>query len=60
MNLAARLASKAAAGEIIISEQALQKAGLNGSDLETRCLELKGIREPVPVRVIGEKKIVLN
>ena len=60
VNLAARLASKAAAGEIIISEQALQKAGLNGSDLETRSLELKGIREPVPVRVIGEKKIVLN
>jgi adenylate cyclase len=52
VNLAARLASKAAAGEIIVSEQALREAGLDGSDLESRSLELKGISELVPVRVM--------
>jgi adenylate cyclase len=52
VNLAARLASKAAAGEIIVSEQALMKAGMDRSELETRSLELKGISEPVSVRVM--------
>jgi len=52
VNLAARLASKAAAGEIIISEQALKEAGMDGSDLESRSLELKGISGLVPVRVM--------
>jgi adenylate cyclase len=52
VNLAARLASKASAGEIIVSEQALKKGGPHGSDLETRRLELKGISEPVIVHVM--------
>ena len=52
VNTAARLASKAAAGEIIVSEQALQKANMDGSQLESRSLELKGISEPVQVRVM--------
>jgi len=52
VNLAARLASKAAAGEIILSEQALKKAGVDGNALEARSVELKGISEPVPVRVM--------
>ena len=52
VNLAARLASKAAAGEIIVSEQALKEAGIDGGALELRSLELKGISEPVPVRVM--------
>ena len=52
VNTAARLASKAAAGEIIVSEQALKEAGMNGSGLESRSLELKGINEPVHVRVM--------
>jgi adenylate cyclase len=52
VNTAARLASKAAAGEIIVSEQALQEAGIDGSELESRSLELKGISEPIPVRVM--------
>jgi adenylate cyclase len=52
VNLAARLASKAAAGEIIVSEQALKDAGIDGSGLESRTLELKGISEPVLVRVM--------
>ena len=52
VNTAARLASKAGIGEIIVSEQALQKAGIDGSSLESRTLELKGISEPVTVRVM--------
>ncbi len=52
VNTAARLASKAAQGEIIVSEQALSKAGVDGSNLESRSLELKGISEPVQVRVM--------
>jgi class 3 adenylate cyclase len=52
VNKAARLASRAAAGEIIVSEQALKQAGIDGSELESRSLELKGIREPVLVRVM--------
>jgi adenylate cyclase len=54
VNMAARLASKAAAGEIVISEKALQAAGIDGSQLEQRRLELKGISELVPVRVMHE------
>ena len=45
VNLAARLASKAAAGEIILSEKALKEAGMDGSELESRSLELKGLRK---------------
>lgn len=52
VNLAARLASKAAAGEIIASEKFLQEAGMDNSKLESRSLELKGISEPVLVRVM--------
>ncbi len=52
VNKAARLASQAAAGEIILSEQALKEAGLAAGGLEARTLELKGISAPVPVRVM--------
>ncbi len=52
VNLAARLASKAAAGEIIVSEQALKEAGIDSSELESRSLDLKGITEPVIARVM--------
>lgn len=52
VNLAARLASKAGAGEIIVSEAALKQAGVDDTGLEARTLELKGISEPVSVRVI--------
>jgi len=52
VNMAARLASKAAVGEIIVSEQALKEAGMDGTPLEMRRLELKGISEPVQVRVM--------
>jgi adenylate cyclase len=52
VNLAARLASKAAAGEIIVSEQALEETDIDRSVLEARSLELKGISEQVQVRVM--------
>jgi adenylate cyclase len=52
VNTAARLASKAAPGEIIVSEQALKESGIDGGELEARSLELKGIGAPVPVRVM--------
>jgi adenylate cyclase len=54
VNMAARLASKAAIGEIVVSEQALQRAGVDGGMLESRSLELKGISQPVQVRVMQQ------
>ena len=56
VNMTARLGSKAAAGEIIVSEQAINKAGIDASGWEARTLELKGISEPVPVRVLRGSK----
>jgi len=52
VNLTARLASKAGVGEIIVSEQALKAAGIDGTELKARSLELKGISEPVVARVM--------
>jgi adenylate cyclase len=52
VNTAARIASKAAAGEIILSEAALEQAHIDGDELESRKLELKGISEPMMVRVM--------
>ena len=52
-NLCARLSSVAAAGEILVSEEAVEAAGLQIEGLEKRVLELKGISEKVPVRVFG-------
>ncbi len=52
VNTAARIASKAAAGEILISEAALSQAEVDTSELESRKLELKGISQPVSVRVM--------
>jgi adenylate cyclase len=52
VNTAARLAAQAAAGEILLSERALAAAGIDGSGLEARSLDLKGIGAPVGVRVL--------
>ena len=52
VNLAARLAAQAAAGEIIVSEDALKDAGVDEAELESRQLSLKGIDRSVPVRVM--------
>jgi adenylate cyclase len=52
VNTAARLGSLAAAGEILVSEKALAQTDIDDSGLEVRRLELKGISEPVAVRVM--------
>ena len=53
VNTAARIASKAAAGEILVSEAALDKAKLKPDKWEMRQLELKGISEVVKVYVLS-------
>jgi adenylate cyclase len=50
-NIAARLASQAGAGEVLVSEATLSAAGLESGDMERRELELKGKSRPVNVRV---------
>lgn len=52
MNATARISSQAGPGEILISEAAYAKAGLDLGRLETRQLELKGKSEAVSVHVI--------
>jgi adenylate cyclase len=52
VNTAARLASQASAGEIIVSGTALARTDIDDTGLESRRLELKGISEPVAVRVM--------
>jgi adenylate cyclase len=52
VNSAARLASAAAAGEVLISEASAEAARLAGNDLERRDLALKGRTEPLRVRVL--------
>lgn len=52
VNMAARLASKAGTGEIIVSEAALAGTTIDATMLEARRLELKGLSEPVSVRVL--------
>jgi len=52
VNITARLASKAGAGEILISDAAYTASGLDLGELEQRQLELKGKSEPTGVRVL--------
>jgi adenylate cyclase len=52
MNTTARLASKAASGEVLISDAAYTSARLDLGCLEQRQLELKGKSEPINVRVL--------
>jgi adenylate cyclase len=52
VNVTARLASVAAAGELLISEDAYRHAGLEPGATESRRLELKGKTEPIDVRVV--------
>lgn len=51
-NTAARLASQAGAGEILISEETCIAAGLGLDQFEDRQLHLKGRSQVLPVRVI--------
>ncbi len=52
VNITARLASKAGAGEILISDSTFTAAGMNLGNLEQRRLDLKGKSEQVSVRVL--------
>jgi adenylate cyclase len=52
VNVAARLASEASAGEIVCSERTFNSAGLDLAS-ERRVVTLKGVSEPVSVRVVG-------
>lgn len=47
VNIAARFASHAKAGEIVVSDYSFRLAGLDSLDLESRNLTLKGKEEPV-------------
>ncbi len=47
VNVAARLASEAATGEIVLSESTVRKAAIETTHLEHRKLKLKGKSEPV-------------
>jgi class 3 adenylate cyclase len=53
VNIAARLASKAGQGEVLISEATYKKAQIEDPELEIRNLELKGKSGPVRVRVLS-------
>lgn len=52
VNAAARLASLAKAGEILVSEKTLASAKIDSDAFEKRTLELKGKSEPLTVRVM--------
>lgn len=53
VNTAARIASKAAAGEILVSDAAiLSQTEVDAGTLASRTLELKGISKPITVRVM--------
>ena len=52
VNIAARLASAAAKGEVVMSDATYQAAMIEDDDMEIRELELKGKSEVVNVRVI--------
>jgi adenylate cyclase len=52
VNVTARLASSAGAGEILVSEAAAAAAGMPGDGLERRRLEVRGRSEPLDVYVI--------
>ena len=58
INVAARLASVAGAGQIIVSEETSVLADLEVTGLENRRLELKGKSEPTNAWVIGGDPIV--
>lgn len=51
-NLAARLSSSAALGEVIVTEKTATDAELPKEAGERRELDLKGMSEPVPVRIL--------
>jgi adenylate cyclase len=53
VNIAARLASAAVAGEVIVSVAAAQAAGMATDGLERRTVEIRGRIEPIEVVVLA-------
>jgi adenylate cyclase len=51
VNATARLASVAGPGEVLVTEEAILKAGLEPDGHEQRLLNLKGRNAPIAVRV---------
>jgi adenylate cyclase len=52
VNVTARLASSAGAGEVLVSEAAAAAAGMPGDGLERRRLDVRGRSEPLDVYVV--------
>ncbi len=57
VNTAARLASQAGPGEVVVSEETCRAAGLDTSGMERRQLNLKGKSKPVDVQVIHVRPV---
>jgi adenylate cyclase len=57
VNTAARLAARAAAGEVQLTEPIYAAAAKQLPDLEQRVLELRGKEEPFPVRVCSPARL---
>jgi adenylate cyclase len=51
VNIAARLAGQAKAGEIVISDDTCRMAGLDTAGFESRNLSLKGKENPIDVKI---------
>jgi adenylate cyclase len=59
VNIAARLAAQAKAGEILVSEETSYAAGIDTSEVEMRQLNLKGRQQPVAVRVLNARELAV-
>ena len=59
VNVTARLASLAQAGEVLVSEDAHAASGLDLGGLEQRLLELKGRAMPLEVRVLDAATVLV-
>lgn len=57
VNVAARIASQAKSGEVLVSEAARQNSQFTFTNHETRLLQLKGKTEPVEVWVVPAFKL---
>ena len=60
VNTAARLASAARAGEVLVTTDAAAAAGLDTTDLERRTLELKGKTERTEVVTLGVSSVLVT
>jgi class 3 adenylate cyclase len=52
VNIAARLASEAGPGEVVVSQVTLEQAGFDPAGLKRRSLELKGKKVPTEAYIL--------